>query len=105
MTGMSQTKLAQLLGITFQQVQKYETAANRLSAARLYQLARLVRVPITYFYEEWSDAAGAVSPKDMQKESAFDRETTEFARVFRDISDPTKRRMIYELIRTVAKFD
>ena len=49
--GMSQTMLADALGITFQQVQKYENGGNRVSAARLYDIAQLLGMPIVFFYE------------------------------------------------------
>jgi transcriptional regulator with XRE-family HTH domain len=57
MLRMSQDKLAAALGLTFQQVQKYERAANRISASRLYQLCRILKVPISYFFENM-DAEG-----------------------------------------------
>ena len=49
--GLSQTLLAHALGITFQQIQKYENGINRVSAARLYDIAQVLGMPITYFYE------------------------------------------------------
>ena len=52
LVGMSQEKLGELLGITFQQVQKYEKGSNRVSASRLYQISRVLSVPVQYFYDE-----------------------------------------------------
>src|SRR5919107_1734681 len=56
--GMSQEKLADLLGITFQQIQKYEKGANRIGAGRLLEISRALGVPITFFYEDHRGASG-----------------------------------------------
>ena len=53
--NLSQDELAQSLGITFQQIQKYERAMNRISAARLYEIAKILSVPLTYFYEGYEE--------------------------------------------------
>ncbi len=53
--GLSQTELAELIGVRYQQIQKYEAAVNRLSAARLWRLARALGVEVQYFYEGWVD--------------------------------------------------
>ena len=66
--GFSQERLASALDLTFQQVQKYERGANRIGAGRLYQLARALEVPVTYFFEELDDSnysnAAAVNEPD-----------------------------------------
>src|ERR1700756_5679501 len=56
--GMSQEKLGDLLGLTFQQVQKYEKGVNRIGAGRLYEVARILNVPVDFFYEGVGDAPG-----------------------------------------------
>lgn len=56
--GMSQGKLGQLLGLTFQQVQKYEKGVNRIGAGRLFELARILGVGVLYFYEGMADTSG-----------------------------------------------
>ncbi len=53
--GLSQEKLGEALGLTFQQVQKYESGANRISASRLYQIGHLLDVPVSYFFEELTE--------------------------------------------------
>lgn len=55
--GLSQTNLAELIGVRFQQIQKYEAATNRLSAARLWHLACALGVDVQYFYDGWGEAA------------------------------------------------
>src|ERR1041385_4815801 len=58
--GMSQEKLGAALGLTFQQIQKYERGANRIGSGRLYQLAKVLDVPLSYFYDELPGAASAM---------------------------------------------
>lgn len=55
--GLSQEKLADAIGLTFQQIQKYERGTNRISASRLYQFSKILDVPVTYFYEQVGDSA------------------------------------------------
>src|SRR6202453_3199655 len=57
--GMSQEKLGDALGLTFQQVQKYERGANRVGARRLYDLSRVLDVPVSYFFDEFTEQAAA----------------------------------------------
>jgi len=59
--GLSQEKLAEAIGLTFQQVQKYERGVNRISAGRLYQFSKILSVPITYFYEQFQNDNGPKS--------------------------------------------
>src|SRR5580765_9106031 len=56
--GMSQARLGDLLGLTFQQVQKYEKGVNRIGAGRLFEVARILNVPVDFFYEGVADAPG-----------------------------------------------
>src|SRR5207302_4903272 len=56
--GMSQERLGDLLGLTFQQVQKYEKGVNRIGAGRLFEVARILNVPVDFFYEGVADAPG-----------------------------------------------
>ena len=59
MLGMSQEKLGEAIGLTFQQVQKYERGANRIGASRLHDLSCVLDVPVAYFFEEYGDGAGS----------------------------------------------
>jgi transcriptional regulator with XRE-family HTH domain len=73
MLGMSQEKLAKALGLTFQQVQKYEKGANRIGAGRLQQISDILQVPIAFFYEGASDkSAPAGSDKSMRSVALLD---------------------------------
>ena len=58
LVGLTQDKLAQALGLTFQQVQKYEKGANRVSASTLYHLAEILNVPVTFFYDDFGQLPG-----------------------------------------------
>ena len=98
--GMSQSAVAAKLGLTFQQLQKYERGHNRISASRLYELAQLFDVPVAYFYEEIEAGKGAPSRDDMVAK----RETLELVRAYYAISDPAVRHSIRKLTQAAAKF-
>src|SRR5580698_3474137 len=75
MQGVSQEKLADALGLTFQQVQKYERGANRVSASKLYEIAAALHAPVSYFFDGLADPSSADSPEykpsDEQSVHAF----------------------------------
>jgi transcriptional regulator with XRE-family HTH domain len=110
MLGMSQTALGKAVGITFQQVQKYEKGVNRVSASRLQQFAKILGVPITFFFE------GAPTPKLIDvKVSGIDREIPDYVHTFlatRDglslvkafgqITDRKLRHAVVDLVDQVA---
>ena len=62
--GLTQTKVAEAINVTFQQIQKYEKGTNGVSSARLIQISQFLKVPITYFYEEYKDYKDSISDKD-----------------------------------------
>jgi transcriptional regulator with XRE-family HTH domain len=104
--GISQEQLAEMLGLTFQQVQKYERGTNRVSASRLFQLARALDTPITWFFDEMASERGA----DREKaESGEDndpmsrRETLELVRVYSRIDDRKVRKKLYEMAKALAE--
>jgi transcriptional regulator with XRE-family HTH domain len=113
--GMSQEKLGHALGLTFQQVQKYERGANRIGASRLYDLSRVLDVPVSFFFEEMAPglagppAKGEHKPKGMtESESAYQaepmmkRETLELVRAYLKIADAQLRRRVFELAKAIA---
>jgi transcriptional regulator with XRE-family HTH domain len=107
--GMSQEKLGDAIGLTFQQVQKYERGANRVGASRLYDLARVLDVPVSYFFEELGDISGPGSPGDQatepfQSNPMMKRETLELVRAYLRISDPQIKRRLFELAKALAAF-
>ncbi len=109
--GMSQEKLGEALGLTFQQVQKYERGANRVGASRLYQISRILDVPVSFFFDEMTGAAPSSSAQlvglsEESEPASFDpmakRETLELVRAYYRIVDPRVRKRIFELTKAVA---
>ncbi len=97
--GMSQSAVAEKLGLTFQQLQKYERGHNRISASRLYELANIFDVPVSYFYEEMEAGKGAPS----RDETLTKRETLELVRAYYAITDPAVRDSIRKLTQAAAR--
>lgn len=109
--GMSQEKLGELLKVTFQQIQKYERGANRVSASRLFHIAKVLGVPVGYFYDKLNVAeddyalsgfAETSNDETSMMEFLNTREGIELNRAFQRIVDPAKRRAVVELVRTMA---
>lgn len=110
--GLSQEKLGEAIGLTFQQVQKYERGANRIGASRLWDLSRVLDVPVSFFFEEMDDTVASRSPRnvargaDEAEETEADpmtkRETLELVRAYYGINDPHVRKRIYDLAKTLA---
>jgi transcriptional regulator with XRE-family HTH domain len=111
--GLSQATLADALGLTFQQVQKYERGANRVSSSRLFDLSRVLDVPIRFFFDEMDGDISAQSPgllqgkapdlPDMPSDPTAKRETLELVRAYYAITDAGTRKRLTDLIRSVAK--
>ena len=104
MLNLSQTKLADALGLTFQQVQKYEKGVNRVGASRLAQIAEILEVPVSWFF----DGAGAKLRRSDGSENAIDQfvATTEgvaLVRAFTAIGDAKLRRAIVALVQRIAE--
>jgi transcriptional regulator with XRE-family HTH domain len=108
MLRMSQEKLAAALGLTFQQVQKYERAANRISASRLYQLCRILGVGVGFFYDGLDPAHAGnpgfaeTSAEPFESDPLRQRETIELVEAYYAIGDPAVRRRLFELARQLA---
>jgi len=107
--GMSQEKLGEHLGLTFQQIQKYEKGINRIGASRLFDLARVLGVPVQFFYEELPTAEGKAlaglgerPAESYAVEFLGSREGLELNKAFARITDARVRRSIVELVRAFA---
>ncbi len=110
--GMSQEKLGDQLGLTFQQVQKYEKGINRIGASRLFDLSKTLGVPIDYFYEDIPLASPGMAEDPSEcgdktgENTVFDflstREGLELNKAFVRIGDARLRRTIVELVRNLA---
>jgi transcriptional regulator with XRE-family HTH domain len=102
--GMNQETLARALGLTFQQVQKYEGGANRVSASRLSQIADILGVPISYFFNDLEPDGGEPSQHDAEARERLQRpETIELIRSYYAISNQEIRRQFLEMVKTVAQ--
>ncbi|WP_374470973.1 helix-turn-helix domain-containing protein [Phenylobacterium sp.] len=103
--GLSQDKLADALGLTFQQVQKYERGTNRISASKLWEIARVLKTPVEWFYEGLPAEGGVASPPLVGAGFLASNEGLDLARTFPKIRDARTRRKILELVRVLAEPD
>jgi transcriptional regulator with XRE-family HTH domain len=112
--GMSQEKLGEKLGLTFQQIQKYEKGINRIGASRLFDLAQVLGVPVQFFYEEApaaeapqlvADGFAEKPPESPIVEFLRSRDGLELNKAFVRISDAKARRAIVDLVRSLANDD
>jgi len=102
--GMNQETLAKELGLTFQQVQKYEGGANRVSASRLAEIAEVLGVGIEYFYAGLPTLEDAATPEAQARQELLQRpETLELVRAYYAIADQNVRRQFFELVSAVAQ--
>jgi len=114
--GMSQEQLGSAVGLTFQQIQKYERGANRIGASRLYEFSRILGVPISYFFSDlgadegapiivhrdppaWGGEAGAAD----EDSAAPGREVLELVRAYYQIDNVRVRARLFELVKSVGK--
>ncbi len=109
--GMSQEKLGEAIGLTFQQVQKYERGTNRIGASRLFDLSRVLDVPVGFFFEEMSEdvaaqspgrARGKVRPIEFAPSPMAKRETLELVRAYYKIHDVDIRRRLFEMVKALS---
>jgi transcriptional regulator with XRE-family HTH domain len=98
--GLTQQQLASACGVRFQQIQKYECAANRMSAARLWQLAEVLEVPVSYFYEGLALNAAAAEKEPDLPEPVAGKETKALIRAFYSLSERPRQRLL-ELAKTL----
>jgi transcriptional regulator with XRE-family HTH domain len=116
--GMSQERLGEALGLTFQQVQKYERGVNRIGASRLFDLSRVLDVPISFFFDDMPGQAGGSSQSFARRAAGFAeaqdgfeddtlhrRETLELVRAYYRIQDPAVRRRVFDLIKAMTPTD
>ena len=104
---LSQDDLARQIGLTFQQVQKYERGTNRISASKLFQISRVLNTPIDYFFDGIDDDKG-LSPYESRAGHAADTfltmpEGIEMAETFPRVTSEQKRRSVLELVRALAE--
>jgi transcriptional regulator with XRE-family HTH domain len=119
--GMSQERLGELLGLTFQQVQKYERGVNRIGSSRLFELGQILDVPVSFFFDDLPAGVGTPSnqgytvPGLAEENATFEhedeglpldkRETLELVRAYYRIADPAVRKRLFELAKALANLD
>lgn len=102
MVGMTQQQLAEKVGIKFQQIQKYETGMNRVSASRLWDISEALSVPVSFFFEGLSGEDGSVREDTTVQGDIFaDKEALELIRSYYAIPE-TQRRRLFELARVLS---
>ena len=106
--GMSQDALGKSLGLTFQQVQKYEKGVNRIGASRLFELSDLLEVPIQYFYDGYGDADQANGFAEPDVAEAFmelvnSPDGVHLCRYFAEIKDTQVKKRVLDLVKSIAE--
>lgn len=105
---MSQTELGDAVGLTFQQIQKYERGANRISASVLFRLSETLDVPVSFFFDDMADSIAGSSSSGM-REGAPDLgvfnsdDAREVVRAYFKIKDPKIRRAMFDLAKSLAR--
>jgi transcriptional regulator with XRE-family HTH domain len=107
--GLSQEAIGNAIGVTFQQVQKYERGVNRMGSSRLFEFSKILSVPVSYFFEDMEKPVNSHTPAGVAEEAApyehermASRETLEMMRAYYRIPDPRARKRIFELIKALA---
>ena len=110
--GISQEKLGEAVSLTFQQIQKYERGANRVSASRIYEFSQVLDVPVSYFFDEMNAETKAtkgrrISPApgeepEHESDPLARRETLELVRAYYKIEDPKVRKGLFSLTKVIA---
>jgi transcriptional regulator with XRE-family HTH domain len=113
--AMSQTKLGDAVGLTFQQIQKYEHGANRCASSRLYEFAKVLDVPVSYFFDEMPALSGRPisgrgrkgfgevgTPLEREKDLLIKRETLELVRAYYKIREGRVRKPIFEMVKAMG---
>lgn len=105
--GMSQERLGEQMGLTFQQIQKYEKGVNRIGASRLLNLSQILDVPVQFFFDgapiDGDEATGAENGESFIYDFVNSREGLELNRAFVRIADPRVRRSVIDLVRSLAE--
>ncbi len=109
--GISQHKLGEVTGITFQQIQKYEKGTNRIGSSRLYEFSRVLMVPINYFFDGFDDESSMASSIINDNETSIvdngsnvdEKEILALVKYFTRIKDKNTRKSVLSLARSLAK--
>ena len=99
--GLNQPALGEALGLTFQQIQKYERGVNRISASKLWKLTQVLDVPVSFFFDGVAEDQAGQTPSDI--DPLHKPETLAFVRAYYRITDPKARHSLFELVKALAK--
>ncbi|SIT79375.1 helix-turn-helix domain-containing protein [Pontibaca methylaminivorans] len=99
--GMTQQQLAEQVGIKFQQIQKYETGANRISASRLWDIADALEVPVSFFFEGLKETGQGARKSDVPDDLIGDKEALDLVRSYYSIPEHQRRRL-FDLARVLS---
>jgi transcriptional regulator with XRE-family HTH domain len=102
LVGMTQQQLAEKVGIKFQQIQKYETGANRISASRLWDISEAMDVPVNFFFEGLDDQNDAVAEGQVPSDLLGDKEALDLIRSYYAIPE-NQRRKLFDLARVLSE--
>ena len=102
MNGTTQQQLAEAVGIKFQQIQKYETGMNRVSASRLWDIAHVLAVPVSFFFDGLDAEGGETLQGDMPSDVLTDKEALELLRAY-DAIPENQRRRLFDLARVLSE--
>jgi transcriptional regulator with XRE-family HTH domain len=101
--GMSQDRLGEAIGLTFQQIQKYERGINRIAAGRLYEIGHVLGVPVAFFFEEMPASGGIGARSPLREAVALAKpEVVELAQAFDHIGDERVRRRLLDLVKAIS---
>jgi transcriptional regulator with XRE-family HTH domain len=115
--GMSRIAVGTAVGLTFQQIQKYERGSNRIGSSRLFEFAKVLDVPVSYFFDEMPSNAlagrpmsgpgrkgfgEAATPFEQEKDPLIKRETLELVRAYYKIRESRVRKRIFEMVKAVG---
>ena len=106
--GMSQTKLGEALNLSFQQVRKYEIGTNRIGSSRLYQMSKVLDVPISYFFDELPAEISGKRAPGLAKGTGFEGdplakfETHDLVRAYYRIAEPNLRNRVFKMVKALA---
>ena len=111
--GMTQGKLGEYIGLTFQQIQKYERGANRVSASKIWQLGNVLDVPVSYFFEEMPESVKETFPGYQGEDETNEipeeylvlhrRQTLELVKTFSNLKDPVIRKRVIDVVRAITQ--
>ena len=111
MMGCSQHDLGKAVGVSIQQIQKYEKATNRISSGKLFAFSKFLKVPVTYFFDENDDSSNIIEAIFAEDQSVYDasdkdavteKKIVSLIKAFSEVKNPQSRRKIIELVKTMA---